>query len=158
MLPAAYVCVSVWVCVSRHLWLPEFLSWKSVCVRVCVKQIEKCLPTGQRWSHARESKAAATVLSLCCISYLQINVQCSSLAELCYNETTTGLNTVQQLWSILIQDVDSLYFAENRFVSSIATKWKSYQRGHVVWYYSEWHKGYILTPNASMEMCSWYTV
>lgn len=50
------------MCVSRHLWLPVFLSWKSVCVCVCVewereKEKEMCLPTGQRQTHARESRA-----------------------------------------------------------------------------------------------------
>lgn len=91
----ACVCLCVWkwerVRVRECLQPPlaaSVHSWKSVCVR----KTEMCLLTGQRQTHARESRAVPP--------YLQINVpaqfssQSNQRCWLCFNKITTGLKTL----------------------------------------------------------------
>lgn len=86
-------CLWAWlsVCVSRHLWLPQYLSAKRESVCVCV-----CGTTGYRQSRARESKAVPLLFPAAFL----ISNQCRRWVE-------------QESWSVLLTTKPQLGWSIN---------------------------------------------
>lgn len=130
MLPAAYVCVSVSECVSRHLWLPEFLSWKCAYMHVCVRVVSK--RDGVASAHrpkadSRQRKQSGAIALASPISksmsLLGLAVKPISRASCAATTQRLELTTLRSKpGSILMQDVDSLRSAEHRSSGSKGDK------------------------------------
>lgn len=127
MLPAAYVCVSVWVCVSRQFWRPEVLSWEK-CVFACMSVWERDRKVSTHRPKANSCQGKPNSFSPFAVfpisksmSLLSLAVKPISLASYAITAPQPQ-DSLQELGSILIQDVDSLQFAEHKFLSSIAQK------------------------------------
>lgn len=135
MLPAAYVCVSVSECVSRHLWLPEFLPWKSAYMHVRVRVVSKrdrvaSAHRPKADSRQRKQSGAIALASPISKSMSLFGLAVKPISRVSCAATTrrpepTTLRS--KPGSILMQDVDSLRSAEHRS-SGCNKKETSYQR------------------------------
>lgn len=137
VLPAAYVCVSVSECVSRHLWLPEFLSRKSAYMHVCarvraVSKRDRVASAHRPKADSRQRKQSGAIALTSPISksmsLLGLAVKPISRASRAATTRRPEPTTLRSKpGSILMQDVESLRSAEHRSSGS-KEKETSYQR------------------------------
>lgn len=103
MLPTVCVCVSVCVHVCLQTSPAASVSplVDRVCVVVCLRESENemCLPTGQRQTHARESRAVSSV-SPCAVLRISKSMSLLTLAVKPISHASYATTKPQQGWRL----------------------------------------------------------